>query len=266
MHLLIVDDEAQIIQGIMNGIRWELLDFEEIMTAKSYEQAQEIFRNSRVDILLSDIEMSDKSGLDLIAWVNQEYPDTECIILSCHDEFDYARRAVCLKCLSYGLKPVPYEILTEELWKAAEAVRQKHSQTRLENYGRAYMKQISDSMEPEESEDILGRATAYIKEHLSEDISVEALAKEVHVSPRHLGRLFKKEFDRTVSDYILTQKMMLAANLLQNTRLSVTMVADKAGYTNYSYFIRLFRKFYGMTPREYQLKMQNRQKEHKKQQ
>lgn len=254
MHLLIVDDEAQIIQGIMNGIQWELLCFDEIMTAKSYEQAQGIFQNNKVDILLSDIEMSDKSGLDLIAWVNREYPDTECIILSCHDEFDYARRAVGLKCLSYVLKPVPYEILTQELWKASEAVRQKHSQVMLENYGRVYMKQISDSVDIQDTEDILGKAMEYIKAHLSDDISVEALAKEVHVSPRHLGRLFKKEFDQTVSDYILTQKMMLAAKLLQTTRLSVTMVADKAGYTNYSYFIRLFRKFYGMTPREYQQK------------
>ena len=41
--------------------------------------------------------MPDESGLELIAWVNEHRPDTECIILSCHDEFDFARQAVKLK-------------------------------------------------------------------------------------------------------------------------------------------------------------------------
>ena len=76
MNLLIVDDEVQILQGLLSGIRWELLQFQEVLTAKNYSQAVEAFQNWQIDILLSDIEMTDQSGLDLIEWVNEHYPET----------------------------------------------------------------------------------------------------------------------------------------------------------------------------------------------
>lgn len=72
-----------------------------------------------------------------------------------------------------------------------------------------------------------------------------------------MTRLFKKQFDQTVTDYVLQQRMMLAGELLRESKLSVTMVSDKVGYGNYSYFIKLFKKFYGKTPREYQLDARN---------
>ena len=258
MNLLIVDDEVQILQGLLSGIRWELLQFQEVLTAKNYSQAVEAFQNWQIDILLSDIEMTDQSGLDLIEWVNEHYPETECIILSCHDEFDLARRAVGLKCLDYVLKPIPYETLTEVLKKAMDVVRKEHSQNLLEQYGKVYMKQMSDAVKPEEMpEEVTDRAVTYIRSHIADNISVETLAKMVHVSPGHLTRLFKKQFDQTVTDYVLQQRMMLAGELLRESKLSVTMVSDKVGYGNYSYFIKLFKKFYGKTPREYQLDARN---------
>lgn len=253
MKLLIVDDEAAILAGLMNGIQWELLDFEEVLTVRSYEQAVAVFEKNQVDLMLSDIEMTDKSGLDLIAWVNRNYPNTECIILSCHDEFDFARRAVQLKCLDYVLKPVPYEILTQILLKAQEKVRSTHSQNLLEGYGKTYLKQMSGKDETP-SGNVMDQAVAYIKEHIAESIMVETVARAVHVSPRHLSRLFQGEFHQSAGEYILSQRMMLAGELLKEGRLSVTMVSDRIGFGNYSYFIRQFRKFYGMTPREYQQK------------
>ena len=127
MRLLIVDDEYFARQGIMDGVNWEVLEFEEVLQAGSYGEAVEVFeqqtaRNKRIDILLCDIEMPDESGLELIEWVGGHSPETECIILSCHDEFDFARQAVRLKCLDYILKPVRYDFLTEVLGKTMKTV------------------------------------------------------------------------------------------------------------------------------------------------
>lgn len=252
MNLLIVDDEVQILEGILKGVRWELLEFQEVLTAKSYTQAIEIFQSHSVDILLSDIEMTDQNGLDLIEWVNEHFPETGCVILSCHDEFDFARQAVRLKCLDYVLKPIPFEMLTEVLKKAIESVREDHNQSLLEKYGKAYMKQMTDQVNGENQEDAVEQAIAYIKSHISDNITVETLAKMVYMSPDHLTRMFKKKFDQTVTEYMLQQRMMLAGELLRNKNMSVTMVSAEVGYGNYAYFIRLFKKFYGMPPREYQ--------------
>lgn len=252
MTILIVDDEPIILQGIVNGIQWDILDFQKIITAKNYEQAKNIIGAEPVDVLLTDIEMTDKNGLDLIQWINEQDLDMKCIVLSCHDRFEFAQRAVRLECFDYILKPVPYETLTQDLLRAQNRIRQERGQLLLESYGRDYVKKLSEPMKMDLSEDTLEIAKAYIQAHISEDTSVEALAKEVHVSPRHLSRLFQKEFRKSVGEYITDQRMLLAGELLRTTGLTVTLVSDRVGYSNYSYFIKQFKRFYGLTPKEYQ--------------
>ena len=251
MRLLIVDDEYFAIRGIMDGVNWEVLQFDEILQAGSYGQAVELLERQPVEILLCDIEMPDESGLELIEWVNGHYPDTECIILSCHDEFDFARQAVRLKCLDYILKPVRYEFLTEVLGKAMETVEKKHRQSALEDYGKLYVESIAQSRK-KDSIDVVDTVVDYINQHLSEELSVRSLANMAYVSPDHLTRSFKKRFSMTVSDYILQRRMTLAGELLRDNKLTITMVSDCVGFGNYSYFTEQFKKYYGMTPREYQ--------------
>ena len=251
MRLLIVDDEYFAIRGIMDGVNWEVLQFDEILQAGSYGQAVELLERQPVEILLCDIEMPDESGLELIEWVNGHYPDTECIILSCHDEFDFARQAVRLKCLDYILKPVRYEFLTEVLGKAMETVEKKHRQSALEDYGKLYVESIAQSRK-KDSIDVVDTVVDYINPHLSEELSVRSLANMAYVSPDHLTRSFKKRFSMTVSDYILQRRMTLAGELLRDNKLTITMVSDCVGFGNYSYFTEQFKKYYGMTPREYQ--------------
>ena len=256
MRLLIVDDEYFARQGIMDGVNWEVLQFEEVLQAGSYSEAVECFEKAaaakqRIAILLCDIEMPDESGLELIEWVNEHSADTECIILSCHDEFDFARQAVRLKCLDYILKPVRYDFLTEVLAKTMRTVDEKHRQSTLENYGKIYIENIAQSKR-EETVDVVDRVVEYIENHLSEELSVRQLANMAYVSPDHLTRSFKKRFQQTVIDYILKKRMTLAGELLRDRKLTITMVSDCVGFGNYSYFTEQFKKFYGMTPREYQ--------------
>ena len=244
MRLLIVDDEYFAIRGIMDGVNWEVLQFDEILQAGSYGQAVELLERQPVEILLCDIEMPDESGLELIEWVNGHYPDTECIILSCHDEFDFARQAVRLKCLDYILKPVRYEFLTEVLGKAMETVEKKHRQSALEDYGKLYVESIAQSRK-KDSIDVVDTVVDYINQHLSEELSVRSLANMAYVSPDHLTRSFKKRFSMTVSDYILQRRMTLAGELLRDNKLTITMVSDCVGFGNYSYFTEQFKKYYG---------------------
>lgn len=253
MKLLIVDDEIFAIQGILNGVNWESLDYGEISQACSYAQAVEDMEKAPADVVLCDIEMPDESGLELVAWVNEHYPQTVCLILSCHDEFDFARQAVSLKCFDYILKPTRYDFLTEVLRKAGiEAAERKHL-TVMENYGKLYIDNISAGKK-KDNVDVAAQTASYIDSHLSEDLSVKLLASMVYVSPDHLTRVFKKRFHQTVMDYILGKRMELAGELLKDPGLTITMVSDCAGFNNYSYFTEQFKKHYGMLPREYQAK------------
>lgn len=263
MRILVVDDEYFAIQGIMNGVNWEVLPYEDILQANSYSQAVEQLADRPVDVVLCDIEMPDESGLELIAWINEHWPETECIILSCHDEFDYAKQAVSLNCLDYALKPVRYDRLTQMLHHAAEVVAEKKHQRTLSDYGQKYIDRIAAEKMKEAvpNEDIVEKVAAYIEQHIAEELSVRSLADMVYVSGDHLSRLFKKQFGCSVSEYLYQRRMILAGELLKNDNMTITMVSGTVGYSNYSYFTDQFRRYYKMTPREYAAKMRKGLKE-----
>lgn len=257
MRLMIVDDEMFAVSGILAGVNWEVLDYGEILKAYSYAQAVEQLEKKAVDVLLCDIEMPDESGLDLVEWINEHQPETVCVILSCHDDFEYARQAVQLQCFDYVLKPTRYDHLTDILRKAGEEVEKNKHQKVLEGYGRQYIDNLSGSVR-REREDIAEKVADYIDAHLSEDLSVREIADMVYVSSDHLTRMFKKRYRKTVKDYILEKRMILAGELLKDPQVTVTMVSDKVGFNNYSYFSEQFKRYYGIIPREYQVKYKNK--------
>jgi len=91
----------------------------------------------------------------------------------------------------------------------------------------------------------------YIFLHLHSRITLEELAQNAGVSAGYLSRLFKKELDLSVSDYICLQKLESAKNLLKYSTLSIVEIAEYLAFASQSYFIQVFRKNTGMTPKKY---------------
>lgn len=253
MTILIVDDEPLAVQGILDGVNWETLNFDKVLTANSYAEAASVFKNTYVDVLVSDIEMPGESGLKLIEYVNGHSANTECIILTAHDEFDYARTAVRLNCMEYVLKPIRYQLLTEILHRAEEKVALRRKNEQIRQYGEQYIDSLAKETRGETA-NALEQAVAYIEGHLAEELSVRDLAAGCYVSADHLTRLFKKKYGMTVSEFIQDRRITLAGELLSRGDQTISMVANTVGFGNYSYFTEQFKKRYGMTPREYQKK------------
>ena len=253
MTILIVDDEPLAVQGILDGVNWETLNFDKVLTANSYAEAASVFKNTYVDVLVSDIEMPGESGLKLIEYVNAHSANTECIILTAHDEFDYARSAVRLNCMEYVLKPIRYQLLTEILHRAEEKVALRRKNEQIRQYGEQYIDSLAKETRGETA-NALEQAVAYIEGHLAEELSVRDLAAGCYVSADHLTRLFKKKYGMTVSEFIQDRRITLAGELLSRGDQTISMVANTVGFGNYSYFTEQFKKRYGMTPREYQKK------------
>jgi len=129
-HVLIVDDEIHSIRGVQAGVNWEKHDITSVYTANNLRQAQEVFLNHKVDLLLCDIEMPKGSGLDLLKWVRENYIETEAIFLTCHSDFIYAKKALQLKSFNYLLKPVDYQELEDVIHDALEKIK-KDRETRM---------------------------------------------------------------------------------------------------------------------------------------
>jgi Response regulator containing CheY-like receiver domain and AraC-type DNA-binding domain len=133
MNILVVDDEYYIVQGITRNINWDRLGIDTVYTAYSMKQAQEVFKQHTIDILLTDIEMQKGSGLDLISWANDHSFDPVKILLTGHQNFSYAQKAIVLRCFEYLIKPVEPTVLEEELLRAAVKVRENNNLKRAKN-------------------------------------------------------------------------------------------------------------------------------------
>ncbi len=91
----------------------------------------------------------------------------------------------------------------------------------------------------------------YISDHLHERILIEDLAAAVSRTPPYLSRMFRREMGMPVSEYINRKKIEAAANMLQFSDFSALDISNYLGFSSQSYFIKLFRKQIGLTPKEY---------------
>lgn len=101
----------------------------------------------------------------------------------------------------------------------------------------------------------------YIHTHYAEKITVELLAQLVHLHPNYLCGMFKEHIGVSVINYINVQRLNAASNLLQTTNLSLQQIADRTGFNSVSYFSRMFRKQFGISPGAYAALYQKNQHE-----
>ena len=96
----------------------------------------------------------------------------------------------------------------------------------------------------------IAQALSYINDHLGEELTVDALARQVYTSKYHFMRRFKELTGCPVHQYI-TQKRLLAAAGLLRAGVSAQEACGQCGFQDYSAFHRAFRRQFGATPREF---------------
>ena len=91
----------------------------------------------------------------------------------------------------------------------------------------------------------------YVQHHLSEPITVEAIARELFLSRPYLSRKFKEETGETLTDFILKEKTEEAKRLLRYTEKTATAIGTYLGFSSPGHFSRVFKKYTGIHPGEY---------------
>jgi len=131
--VMLVDDEIVIRENIRDCVDWEREGFVYCGDASDGELALPMIESIAPDILITDIKMPFLNGLELSAIVRKRLPDTKIIILSGHDEFEYARAALRMGIEEYCLKPVSSADLVTLLRTVSAKIDQERSEkARLE--------------------------------------------------------------------------------------------------------------------------------------
>ncbi|GGI97949.1 AraC family transcriptional regulator [Alicyclobacillus cellulosilyticus] len=94
---------------------------------------------------------------------------------------------------------------------------------------------------------------AYMERNFARPLKLEELAQQASLSPFHFARLFKRVTGMSVMEYLLHYRIQQAKHLLRETRLSVREIADMVGFSDQSYFSKLFKRYEHMTPTAYRM-------------
>ena len=125
MKILIVDDQPDVVKGILSGVNWERVGVDAAFGAHSGEEAKQVLQEEHIDILLCDIEMPGENGLEFFSWVRERYQDVKCIFLTAHADFTYAQKALKLEAADYLLQPASYAGVESSILRVSERIREE---------------------------------------------------------------------------------------------------------------------------------------------
>lgn len=136
MQVLIVDDDIATVDVIKEKINWDALEIGQVYTAYNILQAKEILTAHEISVVISDIEMPQGNGIDLLSWFREQKMQGEFLLLTCHESFDYAANALKLQAAEYLLKPFDVLVMEAALRKLIYKIKEDGKRREELEYGR----------------------------------------------------------------------------------------------------------------------------------
>jgi len=243
MRVIIIEDEAIIRDGIAALIDWQAEGFEELYTYGNVIDALEDMEKLDIDLILTDIFMPVLSGLEFIEMAKELQPDTLFVILTGHERFEYAQKAIELGVQQYLLKPINPKKLLNTVRKAVKDIKERNK-----------IKSWFDLeiVTTPAAKTIVNDAKKIINENYTDaEISVRKIASRLNITPSYLSRIFRNNADKTCVEYLTSRRLNAAKKLLRNSSIKSYEIAEMVGYNNPHYFSALFKKHTGLSPREF---------------
>ncbi len=237
MKILVVDDESNIREGMSKYIRLHTDRFDEVLTAANGEEALDNIIKYHPEVMLLDIQIPKKNGLEVMKEAKKAGLMPVTIILSCHEDFSYARQALHLGASEYMLKPIR---ATELLASINQICDEKFLKP---------MEKVCPA--PRNTNSYVDDAISFIKEHYNEPISQETVAEKLGISTGYLSTLFKQSLNTRFVDFLNTVRIEKACSYLTQNSLKTYEIAYKVGFNDEKYFSRVFKKVKGVSPMEY---------------
>ena len=237
IKLLIADDEDVIRNGISKYVKLHTDRFNKILLAENGQETIEQILKYRPDIVLLDVQMPVKTGLEVMKEIKLAGLSPIIIILSGHDEFKYAQQALRLGARDYVLKPVRSSDILKMLIEFADdlSLPEKNIEGCKET-----------GLNP-----VVNQAKEYIEENYYSNITLQQVADKVSISAGYLSTLFNQELKCGFTDFLNEVRVNHACMYLKQNYFKTYEIAYKIGFNDEKYFSKVFKKIKGMSPLEY---------------
>ena len=244
LNLLVVDDEMVILHGIVKIIREGKTPFTRIESALDACEALSVMEDFAPDLIITDIHMPEMNGLELIQEVKERGVCDRFIILTGHDEFEYARQAIRHQVIDYLLKPINKAELLDLLRNIAKTILE------------------TDPADPDDARQAepdptrysfhVEKILRYIDQHYHRDLSLDHCSELTGLHPNYISQLFKKETGVSFVQYLHHFRIGKAKELLRKDgSLPVQVIGHQVGFENPQHFMKVFKKLVGCTPGAY---------------
>ena len=112
------------------------------------------------------------------------------------------------------------------------------------------IKQLTENLHAKKLSPLTIKIKDYIRRHIGEKITLEKIGNALYFSPVYCSVLFKKEMGKSIMNYVIDEKIRKAKNYITEGE-NLKTAAERAGFTDYNYFCRLFRQRVKYTPAQY---------------
>ncbi|MCA0755760.1 response regulator [Paenibacillus sp. N4] len=231
MKVLVVDDEPLILQGLVKIVKEGAPAHTEVISGNNAYEALDLMKSFMPDVTVTDLNMPEKNGFELIEEAKRDELCQRFIILTGYDDFEFARKALRAGVVDYLLKPINKDEISVLLHRIAGELPCE-----------------ADSDYCRHTAKLLG----YIETNFTQDLSLDMLADYMNMHPNYISSLFKKETGATFIHYLNELRINEAKKLLaEHRQIPVNMIGSKVGYENRHYFNKVFKKYTGVTPGQY---------------
>lgn len=155
-------------------------------------------------------------------------------------------------CISGGLSPeIGYDLNDYYAQKIEYCKSMTDTNKLCEEMLEDYVSRVQELKKNPSVSNLIRNSCEYIKSHITEDISIQELAKRAGYTEYYFSHKFKKEVGCSVNEYILNEKIEQAKLLLSGTTENIQSISDNLAFSNRSYFYTCFQKITGTSPTEY---------------
>lgn len=240
--VLIVEDEILEQEFLRSVVQDELSPQDKLFTCESGLQAVKLSKQHQPNFIFMDVVLPEMDGLTAIQDVKSFLPDTCVTVLSAYSDFSYAQRAIGLGVFDYLLKPIKPTAFLETFRKMRHAATQSAMKTEAIP---------SSQIVKKEHQCFVEEALNYINEHFRERLTLEMVASQVFVNPKYFSHVFKRETGVAFTEYVINLRIQYACRLLSKTNYPAYRISFESGFSDPSYFNRVFCSRMNMTPQAY---------------
>lgn len=245
LKVMIVDDES-LEREALKVILGSIDNLTIVKEASNGREAIDFDKKYNPDLIIMDVKMPGIDGCKASEIIKAYNKEKIIIMITAHDDLSIVRRALSLGVNDYILKPISPQKISEVIKNI------------IVNYKINNNYELDNIVQSEgcnktlySNNDQIRLAIDYIENNFKENITLDKISSICNLSSCYFSKLFKKEIGINFNTYLNNKKIEYAKEVLKTTDMPILNIALDLGFDDCAYFIKVFKKVEGITPKKY---------------